>query len=138
IAMKEQDLQIKTLKISDLLQMQNLTIPVYQRPYKWREKHISQLIEDINFFKGKSAYRLGTLVVHKDNDSTALNIVDGQQRTISCILLFKAITETINIEDPRLKKELEAIKKNLIDFDFSNETSAYNIQNNYTVARRAI
>lgn len=137
-ALEEQDLQIKTLKISDLLQMQDLTIPVYQRPYKWQEKHISQLIEDISFFKGKSAYRLGTLVVHKDENSDELNIVDGQQRTISCILLFKAILETVNIEDPHLKKELETITRNLIDFEFSNETSAFNIQHNYSVARRAV
>lgn len=135
---KEQELHIKTLKISELLQMQDLTIPVYQRPYKWREKHISQLIEDINFFKGKSAYRLGTLVVHKDSESTQLNIVDGQQRTISCILLFKAINETVKIEDPHLKKELETIARNLINFEFSNETTFYNIQNNYAVARRAV
>ncbi|MEK6451037.1 MULTISPECIES: DUF262 domain-containing protein [unclassified Myroides] len=135
---KEQDLHIKTLTICQLLQMQNLVIPVYQRPYKWQEKHVSQLIEDINFFKRKSAYRLGTLVVHKDENSNALNIVDGQQRTISCILLFRAICETVKIEDPRLKKEIESISKNLIDFDFSNETTAYNIKNNYAVARRAI
>lgn len=137
-AITEQELKIKALTISELLQMQDLNIPVYQRPYKWQEKHISQLIEDINFFKGKSAYRLGTLVVHKDAEKADLNIVDGQQRTISCILLFRAICETIKIEDPHLKKEIEAISKNLIDFDFSNETTAYNIQNNYAVARRAV
>lgn len=137
-AITEQELKIKTLTISELLQMQELNIPVYQRPYKWQEKHILQLIEDINFFKGKSAYRLGTLVVHKDDDRAELNIVDGQQRTISCILLFRAIRETIKIEDPHLKKEIEVISKNLINFDFSNETTAYNIKNNYAVARRAI
>lgn len=135
---KKKDLQIDTLTISQLLQMQDLSIPVYQRPYKWSEKHISQLIEDVNFFKRKSAYRLGTLVVHKDANKPELNIVDGQQRTISCILLFRAICETIKIEDPHLKKEIEAISKNLVDFDFSNETSAYNIQRNYTVAKRAV
>ncbi len=134
----EHDLHIKTLKISELLQMRDLSIPVYQRPYKWQEKHISQLIEDINFFKGKSAYRLGTLVVHKDADSTDLNIVDGQQRTISCILLFRAITESLKIEDTYLKKEIETIASNLIDFEFTNETTAFNIQNNYAVARRAV
>lgn len=137
-AITEHELKIKALTISELLQMQDLNIPVYQRPYKWQEKHISQLIEDINFFKGKSAYRLGTLVVHKDAEKADLNIVDGQQRTISCILLFRAICETIKIEDPHLKKEIEAISKNLIDFNFSNETTAYNIQNNYAVARRAV
>lgn len=133
-----ENLRIQTLKISELLQLQDLAIPVYQRPYKWQEKHISQLIEDVNFFKGKSAYRLGTLVVHKDENSDELNIVDGQQRTISCILLFKAILEIIKIEDPHLKKEVEAINRNLIDFEFSNETTAYNIKNNYAIAKRAI
>ncbi len=128
----------KPVTVQELLQMQNLVIPVYQRPYKWRTQHMLQLIEDINTFKRKSAYRLGTLVIHKDANEDDLNIVDGQQRTISCILLFKAILSTLTIEDPYLKKELDAIEKKLIDFKFSNTTSAYNIQQNYQAARRAV
>lgn len=135
---KQEAINIKTVSIQQLLQMQELTIPAYQRPYKWREQHMLQLIEDIDTFKKKSAYRLGTLVIHKDAASPELNIVDGQQRTISCLLLFKAIRATILIEDPHLKRELVAIEKNLIDFEFSNTISASNIQKNYAAARRAV
>ncbi|WP_405231037.1 DUF262 domain-containing protein [Capnocytophaga stomatis] len=132
------DLQAKSLKISELLQLKALRIPVYQRPYKWQEKHMIQLIDDINFFKFKSAYRLGTIVIHKKKDCEELNIVDGQQRTISCILLFRAITSALKIEDPHLRKEVDIIATKLIDFEFNNEISAYNVQNNFTVAKRMV
>lgn len=32
--------------IAQLLE-QKLTIPEYQRPYKWQPKHVNQLIDDI-------------------------------------------------------------------------------------------
>lgn len=134
----ESALHIRMLPIRDLLQMQQLNIPVYQRPYKWGVQHILQLIEDINTFKTKTAYRLGTLVVHKNTEKAELDIVDGQQRTISCLLLFKAIASTVQIQEPRLKKEVADIGKALIDFNFSNTTSAANIQKNYAAARRAV
>lgn len=129
-------LATRTISMNQLLQMRQLSIPEYQRPYKWKEQHILQLIEDIDTFKEKSAYRLGTLVVHKDGE--ILNIVDGQQRTISCILLFKAIVETLEIKDPHLLREIKTIKANLPPFTFNNTISAYHIRQNYQVAKRAV
>ncbi len=137
-ATSTEQLRFKPITIQQLLQMQDLVIPVYQRPYKWKTDHMLQLIEDIDTFKRKSAYRLGTLVIHKEESEDELNIVDGQQRTISCVLLFKAIQSTVTIEDPHLKRELNAIEKKLIDFKFNNKTSVYNIQQNYQEARRAV
>ncbi|CAM4458355.1 DUF262 domain-containing protein [Vibrio agarivorans] len=74
--------------IAQLLE-QKLTIPEYQRPYKWQPKHVNQLIDDIFNHRTKPCYRLGTVVLHKDKDSKtnegkgALNIVDGQQRLLT-------------------------------------------------------
>ncbi|MBF4349150.1 DUF262 domain-containing protein, partial [Vibrio anguillarum] len=68
-------------KVGALLS-QRLAIPSYQRPYKWQPKHVNQLIDDVLTHRSKQCYRLGTVVLHKDEDSTSkeLNIVDGQQR----------------------------------------------------------
>lgn len=132
----EVQLCTKVISVKDLLTFTNLKLPVYQRPYKWQEVHIQQLIEDIQTFKNKSAYRLGTLVIHKEGDD--YNIVDGQQRTISCILLFKAIFETKKIENQQLKSEIDDVSKRLIGFRFSNVISQTNIVQNYRVARRLI
>ena len=71
----------------------NLQIPEYQRPYKWTAKNANQLLDDILNAKSenKEAYRVGTLILHKDEGLACYNIVDGQQRTITFSLLLKAL-----------------------------------------------
>ena len=54
------DGQILTVK--ELLSDKSLTIPLYQRPYKWTGKNVTQLFNDIATHKDKSSYRLGTIV----------------------------------------------------------------------------
>ena len=75
-----------------------LTIPNYQRPYKWTAKNVIQLLDDIIDARNhnKEVYRVGTLILHHDTenkDGASYNIVDGQQRTISFCLLLKAFPE---------------------------------------------
>ena len=70
----------------------NLSIPIYQRPYKWTSKNANQLFDDIveAMNSKKDVYRVGTLILHKykDKDKDVYNIVDGQQRIITFLLLF--------------------------------------------------
>jgi len=128
--------------IKDFLAKDNLSIPPYQRPYKWTEKNVNQLIDDIleNCGNKKSAYRLGTIVFHKEskNGKEVLNIVDGQQRSITLYLLAKALLEYI--EDPTRKDCKEALlsaNEHLHDYEpryslsFSNPISKKNISDNY-------
>lgn len=72
-------------------------IPDYQRPYKWSQKNVNQLIDDILYFKDYSEYRLGTLVLHsEDIKNEKLNIVDGQQRIITIsLLLYQLMNEEV-------------------------------------------
>lgn len=79
------------LSVRKLLEDGNLDIPEYQRPYKWTAKNISQLFGDIVLHKDKGAYRLGTVVFHKDTVNFKRYIVDGQQRTISLMLAVLAM-----------------------------------------------
>ena len=67
-----------------------LKIPIYQRPYKWTAKNAIQLLDDIIEAKNanKEVYRVGTLILHHDEDNY-YNIVDGQQRIITFALLLK-------------------------------------------------
>ena len=84
--------------IDYLLNIEKLNIPIYQRPYEWSRGNILELLSDINtaFEKQKQfgkdfRYRIGTIILHKnqeDNDYK-LDIVDGQQRIISLLLLKK-------------------------------------------------
>ena len=70
----------------------SLTIPEYQRPYKWTAKNANQLLDDILLAMNyqKEVYRVGTLILHLDEKQN-YNIVDGQQRTITFSLLLRAL-----------------------------------------------
>ena len=80
------------LSVEELLKL-DLVIPSYQRPYKWTEKNIRELILDIQ--KGiedankypNFKYRVGTVILYQENDTKPYEIVDGQQRILSFLLL---------------------------------------------------
>lgn len=96
----------------------DLTIPKYQRPYKWKEKNVIQLLEDIShsFFANKTSYRIGTIILHNDSEINRLNIVDGQQRlvTIAIILYYLKSTSTLLEE-----KFPHSVSKNNIRHNFN-------------------
>lgn len=82
--------------VVELLSESMLRIPEYQRPYKWKSHNISNLLNDIKAQSDKSAYRLGTIVLNssKDNEGNpVLNIVDGQQRCLTLMLIVLAVTQ---------------------------------------------
>ena len=101
-----------------LLSLDQLSIPDYQRPYKWTEKNLNALVNDIQEHKDKSAYRLGTIVLHHDKNNTSLkniNIVDGQQRTLTLILLVWAVIQKqqLDLKQEHLKKDLNEISNQI-------------------------
>lgn len=82
--------QIDILPVSECLQL-NLSIPEYQRPYKWSVHSINDMLWDINnsiqqsHIYGDYKYRIGTIILHSSDG--LLNVVDGQQRLISLTLI---------------------------------------------------
>ncbi|HMY00869.1 MAG TPA: DUF262 domain-containing protein, partial [Agitococcus sp.] len=139
-----QVLRHKIITVKELLGL-SLKIPEYQRPYKWTSRHITQLFEDIDVHKEKSAYRLGTIVFHQDKEQKKVfNIVDGQQRTLTLILAVKAIID-IRIKEVQrqdLKNTLADINTKLDSFmertTFSSDISKYNLHQNYLELKRLV
>ncbi len=70
-------------------------IPLYQRPYSWGYDECLQLYTDlIEAFKSDEAYFLGNIIIARSTDTKTkdeLEVIDGQQRLTTLILLFKAI-----------------------------------------------
>lgn len=116
------DVEIK--KINQLLKINNLNIPEYQRPYKWDIKNINRLLIDIERAVDESAqygseftYRLGTIILHRNEEKETVDIVDGQQRIISLLLL---------------KQYLEPdFLCSVLNKRFANKITQANIHNNY-------
>ena len=113
--------------IDELLQM-NLTIPNYQRPYKWTRKNVSELLDDIETamddkdrYGSNFQYRVGTVILHREDGQQIYNIVDGQQRIIT-LSLIKFVLDS-NFSNPILSQH------------FTNKESIVRIQDNYTLIR---
>lgn len=128
------------IKLKDLLSIENLDIPEYQRPYKWSLKNVNQLIDDILRFKNKEAYRLGTVVVHKNSKNNTLDIVDGQQRITTIVLLIKAIMQDDNL-NKKFHTEYNEKSGNEIkfpDLKFTNPISITNVKQNFQELNKRI
>ncbi|MCT6701384.1 DUF262 domain-containing protein [Rheinheimera sp. 4Y26] len=75
-----------------------LSIPEYQRPYCWQEQQLTQLLTDIRSQKELSSdlpYYLGSLILHQDGDK--LNIIDGQQRITTLVLIATLLQQGQNL-----------------------------------------
>ena len=79
------------MSISNVLKM-NLNIPNFQRPYKWQNRNIVELLDDINTAIDESnkyknfSYRIGTIILYKSSDET-YDVIDGQQRLLSLVMI---------------------------------------------------
>lgn len=108
----------------------SLSIPPYQRPYRWNNKNVRQLLEDIlvNKSAGKERYRIGSVILYKNSEDSkepTLDIVDGQQRITTLLLLAKAIG------DDSFNSLLSTLKYNHND-------SRYNIVQNFNYIKKWI
>jgi len=71
-------------------------IPVYQRPYKWGDDEVDKLWDDIleSYRNEEPNYFLGSIITAKSgNGSKYLDVVDGQQRLTTLIILMATIRD---------------------------------------------
>ena len=93
-----------SLKSIKELKELNFYIPSYQRGYRWKSRQVHQLIDDINAFvptENNPFYFLQALAVAKDMDNNRVNVVDGQQRLTTLMLILGDSNDSINISYAR-------------------------------------
>ncbi|GAA6827116.1 DUF262 domain-containing protein [Helicobacter pylori] len=134
-------------------------IPIYQRPYQWTEENCEKLLDDL-FFNyeddRESGYFCGSLVliaISEDSKAKTYDVVDGQQRLSTFILLAKVLatlySERLNDESKDYLQESlngrygkkDRLNFNAIGFnskkdfqdalDFFNDAPVSNNKNNY-------
>ena len=93
---------MELLKLRDVFVQDDITatfhIPPYQRGYSWETKHRTDLLSDIDELTYEDRRHFaGTLVVTPDTSETngEYEVVDGQQRLTSLILLMELLLKTI-------------------------------------------
>ncbi|GAA8177441.1 DUF262 domain-containing protein [Helicobacter pylori] len=100
-------------------------IPIYQRPYQWTEENCKKLLDDLlssyEYYKG-SGYFCGSLVLiaigtDSETNATTYDVVDGQQRLSTFILLAKVLATLYNNEVLNNKTSKDFLEKSLGDID---------------------
>jgi len=91
-------------------------IPDYQRPFSWDEDNFEDLIGDILSAEHGQQYFLGTLVLHRTDDSRNYAVVDGQQRLTSLMILLSCIRDLLKDDAYRIDIQEKIIqKRNKVD-----------------------
>ena len=108
------------LSLHDLFAKRVFSIPNYQRLYDWENKHCQDLLDDIkNSYKEGRIHFMATIVtlnqgteLVKAVEQDKVDIVDGQQRITTLVILYRAICKHMNENE---EKELRnGINKILI------------------------
>lgn len=115
-------LSLQTIATKDL----GFVIPCYQRPYVWREEEVIKLFDDIRdaYLAKEPHYFIGSVLSALNGDKSEYELIDGQQRTTTLMLLslaFKSVgieTQLAHVsikgENPRLTFEIRESVRNLL------------------------
>ena len=120
------------MSVNDLLKINNLNIPDYQRQYKWTKRNIEELLQDISQsisdskkYPSDFRYRIGSILLYNNIETGKKEIVDGQQRIISMTLLMKYLDSNFTnsilerkFSDPLSKRNIQANYLFIKQFDF--------------------
>lgn len=120
--MSKLNIDQKTIKGLFSAKKTNFLIPDYQRPYAWGENECMTLWEDLFLFSfpndncdefdsESDEYFLGPIVTFK-NDENKMEIIDGQQRLTTLMLLLRAFYDKYgNMKDDRSKQTSRSIEQ---------------------------
>lgn len=135
--------------IAELLDGKHLfVIPSFQRGYRWEEKQVIDLLEDIQQFAtsdtpGSDSYFLQPVVVRpcKYKDRDAWEVLDGQQRLTTLLLVLKRLMRKLSEDDREAFEPMlyEIVYTNRPALDFNDPNPADNIDSYYlSEAKRVI
>jgi uncharacterized protein with ParB-like and HNH nuclease domain len=131
----EQKSILKIFKIEE-----QYVIPSYQRPYSWEYDQCFQLYNDLlKAFESKEDYFIGNIIIAKsESNNEFLEVVDGQQRLITLLLLIKILSlfqhdlkilsQLMSKEDWKGNNNVPRIRTEVFE---SNDSEALNRMLNY-------
>jgi uncharacterized protein with ParB-like and HNH nuclease domain len=113
--MKKIDAAIQNLKNILANDEKFYQVPDYQRPYSWEDEQLSALIEDLtdSFSREDNEYFCGSLVLVENEKDKRFDIIDGQQRITTFIILACVIRDLF--KDKLNKRSLKYIINSIHD-----------------------
>lgn len=111
-------------------------IPQYQRPYKWEDEQVDQLWDDVyEAFQNEDAnYFLGSIITAKPRDdekSAYVDVVDGQQRLTTLMIMFCVVRDLCpdinarNIEENPFAVDIDTIHASIALHGKTNRLKLY-------------
>lgn len=119
--------------VKEFIRQYVFEIPRYQRGYAWREKQVSDFLEDVEYMRKKlhfdegdaqeSVYHyLGNIVVKEDgsgNNNDFVDLIDGQQRITTTTVLLRCIIDRFRLlgqhdafDDYKTREDTERSEQN--------------------------
>ncbi|MEH6818403.1 MAG: DUF262 domain-containing protein [Dietzia psychralcaliphila] len=97
-----------------VLNGRRFVVPDYQRPYAWKKRQLEDLWQDIDLMTDRAKHYTGTLVLKEldeevvtDSGDTLVTceVVDGQQRLTTCLLILHELRVALGRIDHELALE---------------------------------
>lgn len=80
------------LNMKSLLErMGSFAVPPYQQQFRWQDSTSSNIVLDVYRERNRSAYRLGQIVIYR-NEEGKLLVIDGYQRLVALKLIANAVS----------------------------------------------
>jgi len=111
------NLEGKTIKIGNLLSQEFFfRVPEYQRPFSWDTDNFDDLIDDLLNANKEQEYFLGTVVLHHQQIASNYDVVDGQQRLTSLLILLACLRDLVDDQDFKDGLQAKILQpKNVVD-----------------------
>jgi MoaA/NifB/PqqE/SkfB family radical SAM enzyme len=85
---------VKNISYFDFIrEYDKITIPDYQRPYRWSQEKVNELLQDLKEFfiekpKVSLDYYIGTILLYDNKSKGLFEVIDGQQRLTTLNLIY--------------------------------------------------
>ena len=114
---KTKDFSASAVPIGQILEKNYFfRVPSYQRPFSWDDDQFSDLIDDLTTAPVDKGYFLGTIVLHETEPEGNYDLVDGQQRMTSIMILLACLRDRIVSEEHKEAIQNKLLqKKNVLD-----------------------
>ena len=93
---------VRTWTIEEIFKGRIFTIPDYQRGYSWGDKQLKDFWDDLSNLREKQHHYMGVLTFKEEGKDGCFDVIDGQQRLITALILIKEILNNAN--ERRIKK----------------------------------
>ena len=101
------------------LSKDQLVIPSYQRPYEWKSKEVQVLLSDlkkshISKVPPEQYILLGSVMLFQQSKGDPLQVVDGQQRLSTMMLIYSVLFRCLKEAGELSKKELQDLSARFV------------------------